>query len=303
MPVNTTNTIPQTNVNPAVTVNNQPQTKPAQKKPISNKALGATLVGLTALAAVGIYLATKGKCKVKPQNITENNAVNKFETIINEFKGKHAEFADVEPQITTLKNGRTKIEFKRHDERMGRHERNMIVLNKDGKTDRNIQFLNYDNGTMREYFVTDGSGRPIKQFKAIKKKDIVDGYNIEQTKTTIKRQADNYKDGVFWERNITTTKSDNFIQVRRDAEAIPFKEEPRDSNVITTVKLDANKKPVLVHQKFVPNIEGQKKGDYVFKPGKDQIKTEVHKNPFREGFSTLEEYEKSEHFAVVNANL
>lgn len=63
--------------------NQQTTTKPEEKKPLSKAVVGASLVGLAALASVGIYLATKGKGKVKPQEVI-NETKNHTQQIIRE---------------------------------------------------------------------------------------------------------------------------------------------------------------------------------------------------------------------------
>ena len=64
-------------------------------KPVSKTVIGASLVGLAALASVGIYLATKGKGKVKPQtlvdevkNPTNNSQLEELQKQANELKEK-----------------------------------------------------------------------------------------------------------------------------------------------------------------------------------------------------------------------
>ena len=57
-------------VNKANGVNNNVTSKPkTEEKPVSKTVIGASLVGLAALASVGVYLATRGKGKVKPQTL------------------------------------------------------------------------------------------------------------------------------------------------------------------------------------------------------------------------------------------
>ena len=84
-------------VSKVTTVNNKVSSKPKadDKKPVSKTIIGASLVGLAALASVGIYLATKGKGKVKPQelvdevkNSTNNTQLEELQKQANELKDK-----------------------------------------------------------------------------------------------------------------------------------------------------------------------------------------------------------------------
>ena len=84
-------------VNGVNKVNNNTTTKPnsEEKKPVSKAVIGASLVGLAALASVGIYIATKGKGKVKPQtlvdevkNPTNNTQLEELQKQANELKEK-----------------------------------------------------------------------------------------------------------------------------------------------------------------------------------------------------------------------
>ena len=75
--------------------NQQTTTKPEEKKPVSKAVVGASLVGLAALASMGIYLATKGKGKVKPQtlvdevkNPTNNTQLEELQKKANDLKDK-----------------------------------------------------------------------------------------------------------------------------------------------------------------------------------------------------------------------
>ena len=75
--------------------NQQTTTKPEEKKPLSKAVVGASLVGLAALASVGIYLATKGKGKVKPQTLVDevknqanNTQLEELQKQANELKEK-----------------------------------------------------------------------------------------------------------------------------------------------------------------------------------------------------------------------
>ena len=67
-----------------------------KNKPVSKTVIGASLVGLAALASVGVYLATKGKAKVKPNkpNLDINTIPN-----INEFK-KNGQFVKGEALLS-----------------------------------------------------------------------------------------------------------------------------------------------------------------------------------------------------------
>lgn len=84
-------------VNGVNKVNNNTTTKPntEEKKPVSKAVIGASLVGLAAIASVGIYIATKGKGKVKPQtlvdevkNPTNNTQLEELQKQANELKKK-----------------------------------------------------------------------------------------------------------------------------------------------------------------------------------------------------------------------
>ena len=84
-------------VNGVNRVNNNTTTKPnsEDKKPVSKAIIGASLVGLAALASVGIYVATKGKGKVKPQtlvdevkNPTNNTQLEELQKQAKELKEK-----------------------------------------------------------------------------------------------------------------------------------------------------------------------------------------------------------------------
>lgn len=108
--------------------NSQVQNK--KESVVSKTVLGASLVGLVALASVGIYLVTKGK--VKPAS--KNNSMPKIENLINEFKSKNEQYKDVEPIISTLKNGKTKVELKNGT------NRDLFIFGKEGDPERKINF-------------------------------------------------------------------------------------------------------------------------------------------------------------------
>lgn len=86
-------------VNGVNRVNNNTTTKPnsEDKKPVSKTVIGASLVGLAALASVGIYLATKGKGKgvnIKQDMVDELNnqataeKLKELQKQANELKNK-----------------------------------------------------------------------------------------------------------------------------------------------------------------------------------------------------------------------
>lgn len=65
-----------------------------KNKPVSKAVIGASLVGLAALASVGIYIATKGRGKVKPQ------------TLVDEVKNptNNTQLEELQKQAKDLKN-------------------------------------------------------------------------------------------------------------------------------------------------------------------------------------------------------
>ena len=75
-------TPPQVNINPVMTPVAQPNpAKPDKKELVSKSTIGAVLVGLTALAAIGIYIARGGKGKVGPQNVVKTEAAKNLEEL------------------------------------------------------------------------------------------------------------------------------------------------------------------------------------------------------------------------------
>lgn len=261
-----------------VDVNNQ-NPKPDEKKPVSKAVIGGALIGLAALASVGVYLATRGKGNVKPKDLNNDNITQKFENIINEFKSKNKEFANVEPTVTTLKNGKTKIEFKRYNETKGCNENNMVLLNKDGQKDKTVKFFDYGD-SLKQYFVYDGAdGRCLKTYNSVRREGVEEGFNIKQHKIKIKKDANNSPEGTYWKQDIETTRSDNYIHVEKGQEYIPYKES-KGKTIHTTAHIGSDKKPDMVKQSVLPNTADEEKITYVFKPAKNPVKTETKKDPF-----------------------
>ena len=288
--------------------------KPAEKKPISKAVIGATLIGLAALASVGIYIATKGKgkCSVKPQDLKENNPVNKFENIINEFKSTHTNYADAKPKITTLKNGKTKIEFENFDKDMSQRQNNMLVLDKDGKLEKRICFNTFEDSYgkvgLNQYFVYDGmkdSSKVIKSYNSSIREGAEGGFNIKQHNISVKKAAENQPDGTYWHKHINTRRSDNYAYVENFAESIPYKE-TRGNNIKTVAHIGADKKPDIVRQSVSsPNPGGERKS-FVFKPAQTPLKAESKKNPFvnPKDYASLDEaMEKDESFIIEYAKI
>ena len=99
-------------LNRATTVKNKVTATPKadEKKPVSKAVIGGALVGLAALASVGIYLATKGKgkCNVKQDMVDElNNQAN-----TDKLK-------ELQNQVYKLKNKILKEYFELLDEQKG----------------------------------------------------------------------------------------------------------------------------------------------------------------------------------------
>ncbi len=112
MPISANNTFSQIkSVNKPTTASTVQKPDTSEKKPVSNKVLAAGLVGLAALASVGVYMATrgKGKCNIKPQNTEEvvENIQQKLDKIVEDFD--KTIYKDWKKSVEKLKNGKTKV--------------------------------------------------------------------------------------------------------------------------------------------------------------------------------------------------
>ena len=111
------------------------------EKPLMTKntkiVLGSALI---ALAAAGIYIATRGKTKINPDNNIQN--------VIKSFKERYPKLAEKETVITKLKNGKTKIEIPRAD-----NEKEFLICNKDGNFEKRIRMVYNDDGSTHYYTV------------------------------------------------------------------------------------------------------------------------------------------------------
>lgn len=73
----------------------QPKKQETEKKQaVSNTVIGVGLVGLAALASIGVYLATKGKGKVKPQELVEETKNQANTSKLEELKQQAQELKD-----------------------------------------------------------------------------------------------------------------------------------------------------------------------------------------------------------------
>ena len=130
------------NVNTNNNVDKNKQTQQTTKKNISKTAIGVGLVGLAALASIGIYIATKGKSGkqiVKPdiakkgKEATEN-VQQKMEKIIGSFN--EGIYKDAPKKINKLKNGKTTITLGEGS------NRTVYVYDKNANPERQINFVN-----------------------------------------------------------------------------------------------------------------------------------------------------------------
>lgn len=256
-------------------VNSNNTNNPKENKTVSKTIVGATLVGLAAFASVGIYLATKGKskCNIKPQDLKENNPVNKFENIINEFKTKHDQYADIEPTITTLKNGKTKIEF--NSQNGENFTKQILVCDKNDKFEKLISI----NKT--------GNVKDCNVFKDIDKKNYIkstiinkhttnkNGTNVEISNIIVNRRENKQT----WRQDITTKKSDNIAYVNKSHEYI-IGGDRRGQGVISVASLK-NGKPDIVHQTHF-DINGEAIKEVYFKPAEKPLYTPCEDTPFGE---------------------
>ena len=116
--------------------------KTTESKHISKTAIGVGLVGLAALASVGIYLATKGKIgkpsvkpKVTPKNEeTVENVKQKMEEIIESFN--KGQFKNAPKSIKQLKNGKTTITLGEGS------NRTVYIYDKNANPEKQINFVN-----------------------------------------------------------------------------------------------------------------------------------------------------------------
>ncbi|MCR5266469.1 MAG: hypothetical protein K6E29_07750 [Cyanobacteria bacterium RUI128] len=158
-------------VNKPTTVNNNVTSKPKtdEKKPVSKTVIGASLVGLAALASVGIYLATKGKGKVKPQTIIDevknpinNTQLEELQKQANELKDK-IKVAYQKKLAQPFDGNLTLIE----QDALRQEGKTMITSSKDfDKAKDYIIHLHENDGPHRDFYI------PAKQLKENVYKDI-----------------------------------------------------------------------------------------------------------------------------------
>ena len=207
-------------------------------------------------------MATRGKGKIKLQNLTKKNSTNKFENVIKDFKTKHTQYADVEPTITTLKNGKTKIEFKQYNDKLAFDNNKMLILDKNGSFERLVDYRNYGEN-LKQYTVYDDIEclKFRKNFSSVRKKMVDEGVNVEGHKITIERPYE--KNPNFnWTQDIYITKSENFANVIHRQQTVPFKD-ARGKEIRTTVNL----KDKIARQ---TTYDSGKEIIQTFKPGKQK---------------------------------
>ena len=243
----------------------KPDTK--SKSQISTQTKVIVGIGLAALSAVGIYIATRGKVKNEPNiDINEN-----IKNVIKSYKERYKEvFFRYNPKITTLKNGKTKIEF------LGREtEKHLLICNRNGEFEKRIVF-NKNNNTNTEWYdiyinFENGEKDKIKTFISKKTTADYEGINVDSHEIKVKE----YKSGKEIDsKQIAISKNDKFAYISNWHEN-EFIEQPI---VKTTTIAFNNGKPQLVYQTIKKNKGNWRK--FVFEPKKDSIKKEVTKSPF-----------------------
>ena len=175
--------------------------KENKKSGLKNFLFGAATIALSILAY------KKGAPKVKelfrktklPKVITGDplpNTLSNMDKAINEFKNNYKGFASVKPTITKLKNGGTKVEFKRPSE-FGGFVNEMLVFDKTGKFTKRIRFANDAAGKVGAYKVLDGVTLNSKELKSayfyrdpdnIKSIDLIDNLKKERKEILVKAE-------------------------------------------------------------------------------------------------------------------
>lgn len=180
------------NVNSAnnVTADTKKQTA-SEKKPVSKTAIGIGFVGLTALAAVGIYIATKGKFgkQVVKQDIPHKaeevveNIEAKFEKIMQQFN--EGPYKNVQKTVGHLKNGKITITLGEGA------NRTVYIYDQYANPERMINFVN------KGYTVNIPTENGAWEISKVKRHDIKTGdviiekYGKEQSKTGTKKPVEN----------------------------------------------------------------------------------------------------------------
>lgn len=173
------------------------QNKSTASDKTTQKALLYT--GLGALAALGIYLATKGKKAIKLNNLGNkpienvvnntnemaNSVQSKIDDVIKQFKETNVDhyidirhctddIKNVEPTITKLKNGKYKLEFVYQSKTKNTYN-DVLILDNMGNFEKRIVFNKYPdvngNKGLALYDVFDGinqlQANRIKSYKAL----------------------------------------------------------------------------------------------------------------------------------------
>lgn len=249
--------------------NNSTSTKPEKKEGItSNKAVQLT-TSLLGLAAIGIYIVTRGKSKIKTSSSQADISKN-IKNVVDSYTAKYkAKLSNIEAKVTTLKNNKTKIEFQ-----TGENSKHILICDKNGNFEKRIVFKNDNNAKSYniyksfDYSMND----ELKSYTSTSSFKNINGNNIKFNKIDIRK----YEPGKTWQKEINTTKSDQYLFVDNGMEYIPSKG-GRGVGIKTYASL--NNKPTLVYQRLINN-QGSSIGSYTYTPSENIIKTATKINPF-----------------------
>ena len=182
------------------------------------------------------------------------NISTNIQKVINSYKERYNEiFADIEPVVAIMKNGKTRIEFLRNNT-----ERHMLICNKNGDFDKRVVFNNYSPGHRGFSVYNSFDNKPdnlIKTFTADHSRTSVEGTDVTLREIDIKK----YNSGKESYRNhIEVRKSDNYLYVTNEINGA-FKKS-------TTASL-SNGKPEFVYMRQVLPGDHKATAQYTFEPG------------------------------------